>query len=227
MSRLFPSRLPQSALEDPLRKAECRLYTALEAQLGDDYRVFYSVTWLSKERGHTPRDNEADFVIVHETRGIVVLEVKGGQIAFDAGKRQWTSNSTQVIDDPVEQARRNKYGLRDKLKSLPGFKGHIPALGHAVAFPDCAAVHGAVRADLPREIVVYSEDLDWIATRIESIFDYWEGESRGKVRCDPAILRLLDQLLARDFELKTSLGSLTRVRAIATRCFIPPESSFG
>ena len=37
------------------------------------------------------RDGEADFVVVERDRSILVVEVKGGQIASDGSTGEWTS----------------------------------------------------------------------------------------------------------------------------------------
>lgn len=56
--------------------AELKLLKMLDEQLGDDFTVLHSVAWISKPRGTTPRDGEADFLIVHPRLGILVIEGK-------------------------------------------------------------------------------------------------------------------------------------------------------
>src|SRR3546814_8254294 len=61
--------------------AELRLHAALGAQLADDYLVMHSIAWISRPKGQGPRDGEADFLICHPSRGLLVVEIKGGRIA--------------------------------------------------------------------------------------------------------------------------------------------------
>ena len=57
-------------------------YNALR-KLDDKHVVFYSVPWHKTERYRHPKDGEADFIVAHPDKGILVLEVKGGEIGYD------------------------------------------------------------------------------------------------------------------------------------------------
>ena len=47
-------------------------------------RLYPNVRWVSKPSGDMPaRDGETDLVIVHPENGILIIEVKGGQIRRD------------------------------------------------------------------------------------------------------------------------------------------------
>src|SRR3954453_21958722 len=87
MARMYPQRL----LEPPTSGAERDLFGLFESRLPASYTVFYSVSWLARRGGSGARDGEADFLIVHPDHGILVLEVKGGQIAYDGALDRWTS----------------------------------------------------------------------------------------------------------------------------------------
>src|SRR5919109_952738 len=71
--------------------AERRLYEEFLAQLSDEYVVFHSVPWsLEPRRRGGPRvEGEADFVIAHAVRGILVLEAKGGELSYDPKTKTW------------------------------------------------------------------------------------------------------------------------------------------
>src|SRR5437868_3130229 len=104
MARTFPRQLPNRVRQDPKRRAEVRLYEALQEQLGVGWRIFYSVAWLGRTHADgAPRDGEADFVMAHPAHGILVLEVKGGGIRFDGVLGRWSSTNdegTYEIKDP-------------------------------------------------------------------------------------------------------------------------------
>ena len=58
--------------------SEEKLYYAFKNQLSDNYEVFYSVTWYSKDQGGKRINSESDFIIVDRERGFLCVEVKGG-----------------------------------------------------------------------------------------------------------------------------------------------------
>ena len=87
------------------------------------------------------RDGEADFVIAHPEHGIMVLEVKGGALGFDAVTGAWSSTSMSgrthpLRESPFEQARRHRYELEKKLAETPGWRSSDATYGYAVAASD-------------------------------------------------------------------------------------------
>lgn len=206
MAQCYPKFVPESIRQDPSRDAEVKVYTAL-ATLPDPFHVFYSVKWLVRHRDHA-QDGEADFVVAHPELGVLVIEVKGGSIAFDAKTNAWTSTSragtVYSIKDPVEQARKNKYALLSKLQELPGWHGWI-TLGHAVAFPDIETSRGRLRPDLPQVLILDRKKLQNAEQAIRDVFAYWRGE-QGEGTLGVERLQQITHLLARSFELRTPLG---------------------
>ena len=58
--------------------SEETMYKALREQLSDDYEVFYSVVWYSKDENGDRINSESDFIIVDRNKGFICIEVKGG-----------------------------------------------------------------------------------------------------------------------------------------------------
>jgi len=207
VAKVYPERLPESILSDPKRNAEKKVFEALSG-LGSSFVVFYSVAWQSRKEGWA-RDGEADFVIAHPDYGVLVLEVKGGGVSFDAPSGQWTTTDrygSSFVIDPVEQARKSHYTLLDKLKDLPEWdSSRFLTIGHAVCFPDVVVENKSLRLDLPREIVVDHADLKNIDETIQRIFEHWADKNwrapLGKDR-----LAIVESLLARSFKMTTPLG---------------------
>jgi hypothetical protein len=83
LSRVYPKEMPSWVRQDPLRSAECKVYSALKTQLDEPYVLFYSRPWLGLTSDGREIDGEADFVIVHPEFGILSIEVKGGEIHYD------------------------------------------------------------------------------------------------------------------------------------------------
>lgn len=207
MAKIYPEHLPESVISDPKRQAERRVFDTL-AKLGSSFVVFYSVAWQARKEGWA-RDGEADFVIAHPDYGVLVLEVKGGGVAYDATLGQWTTidrYGESFVIDPVEQARKSHYTLLEKLKDLPEWdSSRFLTIGHAVCFPDVVVENKTLKLDLPREIVVDHNDLQNIDETIQRIFEYWAEKSRraplGRDRS-----AILESLLARSFRISTPLG---------------------
>lgn len=207
MVKIYPERLPESILSDPKRNAEKKVFEAL-SRLGSSFVVFYSVAWQARKDGYT-RDGEADFVISHPDYGVLVLEVKGGGVAYDATTGQWTTTDRygeSFVIDPVEQARKSHYTLLDKFKDLPEWdSSRFLTIGHAVCFPDVVIGNKPLRLDLPREIVVDHDDLQKIEETIQRVFEQWADKNKraplGRDR-----LAIVEALLARSFKMTTPLG---------------------
>ena len=210
MAKIYPERLPESVLQYPGRAAECKVYTAL-ASLSSAYLVFYSVAWQARCPGWGAQDGEADFVVVHPQRGVLVLEVKGGGIAYDASLDQWYSTDRKgkknPIKDPIEQARQGHHTLYDKLCDLPGWdRERYLNIGHAVAFPDILADSRLIRPDLPFEIVLDIASLTDLDAALSNAFSYYAGGRGGAGAPDSDRAAMIESLLARSFHITTPLG---------------------
>ena len=62
---------------------EIQVYEVLK-RLSDDYIVFYSLHWNKKDRNNVSW-GESDFIVFHPKRGIIVIEVKSGEIYCENG----------------------------------------------------------------------------------------------------------------------------------------------
>ncbi len=210
MAHMYPPKLPESIRSEPRRAAECLLFDAFERLLDDDYRVFYSVAWLGKGNGGVAKQGEADFCLLHPRMGIVVLEVKGGEIIRDGSTGEWVSidrkGVSHGIKDPGGQARRSMHALKDKILSLPGWKDRGLILGYAVSFPQCESGDTGLGPDLPREVVICSDDLRWLDKKVAAIFDFWNSSSGGRSALGPASCRRITELLSPTLSLRRTLA---------------------
>jgi hypothetical protein len=210
VAKIFPERLPVSVLDDPKRGGERKVYLALKG-LPEKYTVFYSVHWVSHADNWGLSEGEADFVIAHPDLGVLILEVKGGAIQYKAEVNHWfsydRSGQAYEIKDPVDQARRNHYRLLEQLKFLPGWPRRSLNIGHAVCFPDITLGNGEqFKPDLPREIILDSNDLNDIAASMSRMFAYQFGHRIPSDAPGPDRMRMIEGLLARSFTLKSPLG---------------------
>jgi len=214
MATMFPRPLPEDARRDPRRAGERSMYDAFARLLPADVRVFYRLAWLAKRRKLGARDGEMDFLVADPDRGLLVIEVKGGRIARDGVSGQWSSTdaagAVHAIKDPVDQTRTAQYALRDKLESIPAWRGADIRIVRAVAFPGASDPGVPLAPDLPQEITIYSEHLHYLPEKIDAIFRFWEGTERGRHRIESRYLSVLENVLAPTFQLPLPLGPSIR-----------------
>jgi len=109
---------------------------------------------------------------------VLIIEVKGGTVGFEAANGWYSirGDGTRVsIKDPFAQARRSKYALIHKIRSMPNWQGACPTIGHAVAFPDGVSELPEFNPDAPRDIVILHTDLADLEKRIRSCMKFWAG----------------------------------------------------
>src|SRR4051794_35582785 len=189
---------PPSLGSDVKSAAEVKVFNSLQAGLDDGWEVFHSAGVMIRDPVKGAQDDEADFVLCHPEKGIVVLEVKGGGIECQHGAwyRLGRAGSRERISDPITQAQDHKYSLKRAIEAADGWRRRELFLAHAIAFPDIP-VHGLVLApDAPREIIVDRRDLDDVEAAIERVLAYHRGarDTRGAPGQDA--LGMLRDLLA-------------------------------
>jgi AAA domain/Nuclease-related domain/UvrD-like helicase C-terminal domain len=161
--------------------AERRLYEGFLEQLGPEYVVYHSVDWvLGGKRG--PNEGEADFVIAHPVDGLLVLEAKGGRLAYDPSTRRWTQSGhsgPHVLDeDPFHQARDEMHSLKEILSAQDGWARWMPSYGYGVAMPDGnydVDAHPAA----PHDVVIDRDDMGALASRVATVMRYWRRPNRA------------------------------------------------
>lgn len=210
MAKMYPQHFPQWAYEDPKRSAERKVYEAL-SNLPETYTVFYSIAWQVRDLQSGAQDGEIDFIVAHPKKGILILEVKGGQIRYDATVQKWFSRDREgnehQIKDPVIQARNNKGALFAKLKEIPAWDNRFITIGYLIVFPDVITNSAFLRPDLPRQLLVDSNDLKAMEAKIEATFEYFFSEDRRQGALGEDRLRVLTSFLANSFSLQTPLGT--------------------
>lgn len=169
MASIFPATPPEGTPSSEMKLRE-RLATI------DGLIVLHSVAWQGIRNGR-PSDGEADFVVVHPRRGILLLEVKGGEVEIEGGS--WYSTDRRGvrhrIKNPFEQVVASKHPLLEYLRGInPSFRS--ATFCHAVVFPDIT-VPGAMGPNAPREIILDRPDLDNVAKSLNRVFDHWKAQA--------------------------------------------------
>jgi hypothetical protein len=208
--QIFPEELPQHVRQEPKLSAEVRFYDQLRQQMGAGWVVFYDVAWLALVHPNgAPRDGQVDFIAAHPSKGILLIEIKGGRIRFDGPRRQWISSDRHGVDhdiSPFAQVRDSKYALLNKLKSLRGMQNRWIEIGHAVAFPDSARPRFAATPDAPPDIIIGADDLYRLPERIQEILAFSRGQSGHPFEHGNVLIAELIRLLARSIELPNPLA---------------------
>ena len=177
MARMLPDIDP-SQIE---HESEAPVYVALRDQLGDDFLVLHSYPWLRPWRHEALLEGEADFVVLHRSRGVLILEVKGGStIRYDG--RLWfrdTNKGAKAFQDPFEQARRNMHALLNIVKERSGGRiGNKDVVhGYAVVFPQMD-YEGLPPPHAEQSIVISRRDLSSMEHMVLNAFDSWTDNPR-------------------------------------------------
>lgn len=212
MALMWPRQLPLSIRQNPRRYAEVRTFDRLQAELEDDFTVFYSSPWLGEDRFGAEKDGECDFLVAHARLGFLAIEVKGGGISFEPENGQWKSRDRNHfihnIKDPVEQARSAKHAMLVKLKESRRWQERFIHVAHGVIFPDASSPPKDLGADRPARIFCCSREFTqglrgWIGTRLE--------EGHQSVRCQPLGadgVAALTGILAAPFQLHFPVSAL-------------------
>ena len=178
MARLIPKvDIDEIAVKSERDTARC-----LVAQLPNDCIIYHSYPWLKtdrNDRGNTTiKEGETDFVIILPSHGMLILEVKGGEITYDEDSRDWSrvlgNGRLKSIQDPFEQASRNTHYLENAIKRR-GYQGanSLPfTYGYAVVFPDCE-YKGPTPVGAEPAIIFSASDLPYLDRRITSALSQW------------------------------------------------------
>lgn len=174
---------PDAISPDTESGAEKRLYELLQAQLDSTFTVIHSVGWQPVQVASDSTGGEHDFVIAHPDHGILVVEVKGGQIHVDRGT--WYSvdrfGVQYRIKNPFRQANANVHALLEYLDNHRRTKAHSYPVHYAVAFPDgYLAKDEELGPDAPRTVIIDQTQLDDIAGAITAIYKHWHARYPNK-----------------------------------------------
>ncbi len=213
MAVMWPKILPPDVADNMLRSTECEVYRRLECVLDNSFVIFYSRPWLGLKPDGEEIDGECDFIVAHAELGMLMLEVKGGAVAYDPGKDQWTSRDrwgvTHNIKNPVNQARRAKHELLKKLNAAPHWNSRRIRARHGVVLPHSSTPVGDLGADMPLRIFCFSEQFeaslrDWV---LERFGDVISDDGRIKALGRDGV-HALEKILARPFQLRSPLRTV-------------------
>jgi archaellum biogenesis ATPase FlaH len=173
MARLVPSSFP----DEQGRNAEKAFYDACLTGLTEDWIGLYSQHYVGSRPslGQRQGSGESDFILLSKNFGIIVVEVKGGQIDISEG--QWFSTGLKgrfKVKNPFVQAEEGSQAILATLKRELQEIRLVNCVHHCVAFPDVPqrsvkdiSTYG------PHEIIIVKEDLRNINSKLEQIAAHW------------------------------------------------------
>jgi thymidine kinase len=213
---------------------EQRLYGLLEL-LPSTYYIFHSARWNEKRRRSelSPREyiewREADFVVFYPPRGIIVFEVKDGNISF-ARDNGWVQTNRKTGDskiiDPMLQAQISMFHFRKLLQSR--IQSPCPYdVAAAVWFTsaDRKYVTGSLPNNYQEQAVLWANDMaspEQAEMAIQGVFAFY---SHGKIEPDPEVTKKVLDVLAPEFGAFASIRS-NRLAAQAMFVRMTQEQSY-
>lgn len=205
MARMLPDVAP-AQLE---HTSEEPVYIALRDQLAANYVVLHSYPWLRPWREDALAEGEADFVVVHPERGVLVLEVKGGDVRHD-GYRWFrdSASGAKEFKDPFRQAQRNMHALLDIIRERSGGRLHKEDLAHgyAIVFPHLDYT-GLPPAHADKAIIISRRNLAAMDHAIETAYAAWtSGTGGGRQLSADQYRTLLNDCLMPKFRLFRPVG---------------------
>lgn len=206
--------VPDIRIDEIENKPERDVARALIEQLPNQVTVYHSYPWLRPDRNErtgkvTLREGEADFLVLWLELGLLVLEVKGGDIGYEPARRRWyrhlPDGSERDIKDPFEQANRNMHVIVDAIAER-AYGGRPPdfAYGYAVVFPDCR-YEGSPPPGAQPAILLSSNDLPRMVDRISRALRQWSRRD-PPVQISKEKLREVKQAILPQFSLVSVLG---------------------
>ncbi len=158
---------------------------------------------------------EADFILISEEYGLLLIEVKGGDIYYNPNNQQWGYNpgaTTPLVSrDPFEQCRNNLSTILNVIKKkIPNFS-QTYAYGYAIALPDSSFQGEQLPTSITSAMLFNSAKCqpDTIRT---AIFDLFKELRQKKNRDTKIINRLTKHDIELIFHALTPVYHLTPIR---------------
>lgn len=170
MARMYPSEPPTGG-----SAAEIQMFHLLQP-LPDDYRVFHSVRLLKREHEERDKDKhgEIDFVVLHPSYGMLLMEVKGGKLRRDGVKGIWYSEDASGVEhrihDPFQQVAGQRWLLLGLIKNAVTTRRFDYHLQQGVALIQ-TVVEGAIATHAPRSSVIDSTDIPDMEAALQRVYN--------------------------------------------------------
>jgi hypothetical protein len=180
---------------------EERVFRSLRS-LPDNIVVIHSFRWLHPGNAslltrHLKAQGEGDFVLFDPARGVMVVEVKGGEVWCESGEWRQRNRRTGQMQTifPETQASDTAYRIGPEvIEKVPEAAKLLYC--HAVWFPDGAIDRSNLPMNYHRDITLDAEDVVKPARAVQRAFDYWASRFPGRRGVNEDIARQVVEALA-------------------------------
>lgn len=199
--------IPDSPQSFNNSEGEYQVFNALK-QLDNSCYVFYSLSWINIGTSRVRKaQGEADFVIFDTQRGVLVIEVKAGEIQFVNGQLYQKNRATgkQNATDPENQARATKFLLLEKIENALNSVERC-LVCHAVWFPSVKYPKYNLPPSYPTEIVLDENSLNDSSNAVVKVYEFWASKFPAHKLSKTSVEKVL-QAIAPSFCVIPSLRS--------------------
>lgn len=161
---------------------EMKVYESFRV-LDNNYTIFHSWSWIGTGKQIL---GEADFVVMHPQKGLLVIEVKSGGIEYKNG--EWLQTNTRSgftkRIDPFIQAKKSQFEIIERLRNKLS-RYNTPMVCHCVWFTSIVVPDDALLpAEAPRELILDEKSLDIPNQAVDRAFDFWLNKIRFSTNLD-------------------------------------------
>lgn len=153
-------------------EGEKRIFEALQTKLSNDFYVFHSVRWISSDRNRS--QGEADFLVFHPQKGILIIEVKAGIIEIDSNRTWYQTNrntlTKKAIFDPEKQADESKF------KFISLLRNYQILVCHSVWFPSVDFGGQVLPPNYHKDMLLDIKSLNNPQKAIDKAFSFWQSQ---------------------------------------------------
>jgi hypothetical protein len=193
---------PRTLLEDDVKsRGEIKVFNALRDGLDDRWEVYHSVAWVRRDPARGAIDGEIDFVLCHPHRGIICLEVKGGDLECRYGEwlRRGQGGELERVKDPFAQATDHQYALAQLV-------GEDLFIARAVVLPDIPVHSLVLGPNAPAELVIDRRGVADIAASIDRVLGFCRGARDRRRMPGEAAADALRDLIAPPVSIRVPLA---------------------
>ena len=194
MVRIIPSEFDDTNKSE----AEKLIFNVIKKDFDENWIVFYSYILERKDKELKLIDAEIDFLFLHKTFGILIMEVKGGQIRCIDGK--WFQNNVE-IKNPYKQALTNKYCIKNHLAKYLNAEPPVP-ISHCVCFPDTFS-QDSDSITTHSEITINGSSINYL---LESVSSIMQQQKQPEYETDKILFHTIKKALLPIFEFGYSLA---------------------
>lgn len=209
---------PQFATE-----SEREVWTRLKADGASDWTLLANVRLTDAKKDH-----ELDVIVLMPDVGIVVVEVKGGDLRMEEGEWVVGHGKGRRVVHPVDQGRDGKYALRAYIEQDPRWKASSRTrvrFGHAIAAPYTDLADDFATPDCPRWMISGRGDQPDLAGRLHDIASRQESGHRVPTHDDCALI--VEILKGRNLPQRTLLAEADERESRADRLTIEQATILG